>query len=349
MFFSRELVRNMIYFSCAFLFLGSVSVVVYQHFFPKIIFVSRLSEAWYPRDKKDLLATIDVLFSRVSEFSQTNDRQEAPWMIIVPHAGYAYSGMVAAAGYSLLLGADAKKYKRVLLIAPSHYVDFYGLAIPEFTHYQSPLGESIVDVDAVELIKDACDIEAGQLVFHREHAIDVQIPWIQSVLPEAKILPLIIGRVTNHEMVHHLAQVLLKVFDEQTLVVVSSDLLHYGKNFNCCPFGTELSAQGKVGALENELISAIQSLNVFKFDDVVTSTQAAICGKNAIKLALELAVLSWVQDGEHVQRLSQVSNAQLLAQQSSFAVRQQAGEKLDELEHVGYAAIAAWRKNSSVT
>jgi hypothetical protein len=311
-----------------------------------VVFVSRFPEVWYPREKKDLLGAIDALLGRVSELAPAAAGDAAPWMIVVPHAAYECSGMVAAAGYSLLRCAGAKKIKRVLLIAPSHYVDFYGLAVPGFTHYQSPLGESIVDVDAVELIKDASAVEVGELVFHREHAIDVQIPWIQSVLPETKIVPLVIGRLTDNGMLHHLAQVLLKVFDEQTLIVVSSDMLHYGKKFNCCPFGTEFSAQNKVNRLEDELISAIKSLSVARFDEVVARTQAAICGKNAIKLALELAALSWVQDGELLQRLSQVSDAQLLAQQSSFAVRQQAGEKLDELEHVGYAAIAAWRKKN---
>ncbi|MBM3894706.1 AmmeMemoRadiSam system protein B [Candidatus Dependentiae bacterium] len=344
MVFSRELVRNGIYFAVAVLFLGTFGFVLYQKIFPKIVFVSRFPETWYPRDKKSLTSTLDLLFKGVFELTEANERRSAPWMIIVPHAAYLYSGMVAAAGYSLLKGSDAKKYKRVLLIAPSHYVDFYGLAIPDFTHYQSPLGESVVDVDAIELMKGASNVGVEEVIFHREHAIDVQIPFIQTVLPQAKIVPLVIGRLAGDDMLHHLAQVLLKFFDEHTLIVVSSDMLHYGKKFNCCPFGDSLDAQKKMYELENSLIESIQRLDVREFDSFVSRSGAAICGKNAIKLALELANLFWIQERDDLRLLSKASFAMLLAQQSSFVVRQQAGESLDALEHVGYSAIAAWRK-----
>ena len=341
---TRSFLRILFYSLFVLGFSSAVGIFLYNKLFPETVFVSRFPAAWYPRESKVLLKTIKTLFDQVQDFSASVEQKGAPWLLIVPHAGYEYSGMVAAAGYSVLRSEQSKSIQRVILISPSHYVDFYGLSVPLFTKYQSPIATSLIDVEAVQSIKGDSFIEENELVYHREHAIDTQIPWIQSSVPHAKIVPLVVGRLSGDEMLVSLARSLLKIFDEHTLILVSSDMLHYGKRFKFSPFGHAFSAEKRVVDLEQDCIDSILQLNRSFFDRKIKESDAAICGKNAIKLAFELGSQLWVPSDGHMQRLTESSTARLLAKHSSLDSRKQGGELVPELERVGYAAIAAWKQ-----
>ena len=147
----------------------------------------------------------------------------APKAIIAPHAGYVYSGPIAANAYALLAPL-AGRVCRVVLAGPAHRVYVRGLAVPSTTAFTTPLGTVPLDVAAIESIRGMPGVEVSDAAHAREHSLEVQLPFLQAVLGEFKLVPLVVGDMTPAAM----AAVFEKLWGgDETLVVVSSDLSHY--------------------------------------------------------------------------------------------------------------------------
>lgn len=147
----------------------------------------------------------------------------APKAIIAPHAGYIYSGAVAASAYALLRPAKSL-IRRVVLIGPAHRVPFAGLALPAADRFATPLGEVPIDRDAVARIADLPQVSVIEDAHGREHSIEVHLPFLQAVLDEFTLLPLVAGGASAAQV----AEVLELLWGgEETLIVISSDLSHY--------------------------------------------------------------------------------------------------------------------------
>ncbi|MCQ1057961.1 AmmeMemoRadiSam system protein B [Photobacterium sp. DNB23_23_1] len=143
--------------------------------------------------------------------------------LIVPHAGYMFSGNVAADAYRYLI-PEAKRIRRVILIGPSHRYYFQGCAIPAADHFETPLGKIKIDTQFVEKLKEIDDIEVSDQVHALEHSLEVQLPFLQSCLHDFTLLPLLTSNV-------HPA-IVAKLIDslwqgDDCLLVVSSDLSHF--------------------------------------------------------------------------------------------------------------------------
>lgn len=317
-----------------------LGTVLYKKIFPKIVFVSRFPDMWYPREEKLLRETIQLLFERAEAKYPLPSKHMKPLMICAPHAGYAFSGEVAAAAYHAVLGEAGKDITRVIIVSPSHYVDFYGICIPDFTHYQTPLGEIAVDTKVIKKIAHAELVDPNETAFHREHAIDVQIPWIQVCMPQAKIVPLIIGRLAGEDMIQHFGALLAQCVDASTLVVLSSDFVHYGKRFEYYPFGTTPEARSQVDVVENKIIDACLSADRPTFEDVFDQIKPALCGKNVFKIAFEMVSRAVIERTGGIARLAECLHATCLAHDNSFAIRERLGEELTTYERVGYVALA---------
>jgi AmmeMemoRadiSam system protein B len=146
-----------------------------------------------------------------------------PKALIAPHAGYAYSGAIAAAAFSALR-TIAHTIKRVVLAGPAHYVSFSGIAAPTVERFKTPLGDVAVDVKMLDRIVRLPFVLRSDAPHAPEHALEVELPFLQIILPSFKIVPLIVGDVTPHEV----AAALHETWDaDETLIVVSSDLSHY--------------------------------------------------------------------------------------------------------------------------
>ncbi|MHC1678998.1 MAG: AmmeMemoRadiSam system protein B [Candidatus Cryosericum sp.] len=141
---------------------------------------------------------------------------------IVPHAGYVYSGPVAGAGYACLASLDKSVHTTVVILAPSHHVWFKGAALPEADVFGTPLGDIKVSDAAGLLTKRPSVFTSGQ-AHALEHAVEVQLPFLQVVLRDFSIIPLVLGEVDTAA----LAQELLALNLSHMLVVASSDLSHY--------------------------------------------------------------------------------------------------------------------------
>jgi MEMO1 family protein len=148
-----------------------------------------------------------------------------PKLLITPHAGYEYCGAVAARAYALLGGAGARAIRRVVLLGPAHRVPLHGLAAPTAEAFETPLGRVEVDTAALARLDDLPQVTRSDRVHEREHSLEVQLPFLQTVLGAAfTLVPLAVG-VASAEAV---AQVLERLWGgAETLIVISSDLSHY--------------------------------------------------------------------------------------------------------------------------
>lgn len=146
-----------------------------------------------------------------------------PKAIIVPHAGYIYSGPIAASAYALLeLGRDI--YRRVVLLGPVHRVPVRGLALPSTEGFATPLGVVPLDLDAMAAIAGLPQVVEYDAAHSMEHSLEVQLPFLQAVLADFKLIPLAVGDVTPQEV----AEVLERLWGgPETLIVISSDLSHF--------------------------------------------------------------------------------------------------------------------------
>jgi len=146
-----------------------------------------------------------------------------PKALIVPHAGYVYSGAVAATAYATLLPI-APRIRRVVLLGPTHRVAVRGLALPGTDAFATPLGTVQVDSEAAQAIAHLPQVMVNREAHALEHALEVQLPFLQTLLPDFTLLPLAVGMATPAEV----AEVLELLWGgEETLVVISSDLSHF--------------------------------------------------------------------------------------------------------------------------
>lgn len=148
---------------------------------------------------------------------------KVPKAIIAPHAGYVYSGAVAASAYARLKNA-VTPISRVLLVGPSHRVAFNGLAVSRADAFNTPLGDIPVDVGAVRKLAELPFVGYVEQAFSHEHSLEVQLPFLQSLLTGFAIVPVLAGNATPDEV----AQVIDLLWGGPgTLIVISSDLSHY--------------------------------------------------------------------------------------------------------------------------
>ena len=175
---------------------------------------------FYPADPVSLRKEI----SSYLELVKSPKEIDKIFGIVSPHAGYVYSGQTAAYAYNLLKG---KNYKRVVVISPSHAEYFTGISVYEGDAYETPLGVVEVDQEFVDkLVEDGSFIFRGIEGHRSEHALEVQIPFLQSVLKDFKIVPIVMGDQAK-TFVNKLASRLAEIVDEETLIVSSSDMSHF--------------------------------------------------------------------------------------------------------------------------
>lgn len=175
--------------------------------------------AFYPANAAVLRQTItELLKSSVAPCD--TDRPKA---LIVPHAGYVYSGPVAGQGYAQLI-THAEIIRRVILLGPVHRVPVRGLALPKANRFATPLGEVPVDQDSIRRLVGMPQVVVNEAAHAFEHSLEVQLPFLQSVLHDFSLVPLAVGDATAEEV----ADVLEALWGgPETLILVSSDLSHY--------------------------------------------------------------------------------------------------------------------------
>lgn len=172
---------------------------------------------FYPADPRQLAHDVQALLAAAKPHSLT------PKALIVPHAGYIYSGPIAATAYATL-SPLAKRIRRVVLLGPTHRVAVHGLALPGAEAFDTPLGRVMLDAEAARSIAHLPQVTVNAEAHELEHSLEVQLPFLQSLLADFTLLPLAVGMATPEEV----AEVLETLWGgEETLIVISSDLSHY--------------------------------------------------------------------------------------------------------------------------
>jgi len=172
---------------------------------------------FYPAENRRLADEVQQMLALAHQFDL------APKALIVPHAGYIYSGAIAATAYAALRPHSAL-IRRVVLLGPTHRVAVRGLALPATDSFETPLGRVMLDASAAAEIARLPQVTVSAEAHALEHSLEVQLPFLQSVLSDFKLLPLAVGMATAEEV----AEVLETVWGgEETLIVISSDLSHY--------------------------------------------------------------------------------------------------------------------------
>ena len=221
----------------------------------------QVAGSFYPASAHELSAMLETFLGNVAD-RRLSGRVRA---LIAPHAGYVYSGQVAARGYKLLEG----RYRRIFILASNHNPDApaFKLSVSNATHYQTPLGKVRVSKIAGELLDHPLFSYVEEA--HATHVIEAQLPFLQKVMEDFEIIPIVTGGIDREEL-RKVAGLISEYVDDETLLIVSSDLSHYH------PYGRAVE-------LDRACVDAVE---VHALEKVA---RCEACGLPAMLILLEIA------------------------------------------------------------
>jgi hypothetical protein len=232
---------------------------------------SVLAGTWYPGDAHELERMVLGYLREASPPEVQGDVRA----VIVPHAGYRYSGAVAAHAYKILQGMDIS---RVILVGPSHRHRFPGISVSLHRAYETPLGEVPVDLAlARSLVDSSPEVRFVPEAHAIEHCLEIQLPFLQVVLPGVPVVPVIMGR-QDMETCSELASLLAEAAAERpgTLVAASTDLSHY-------------HSYREAEKLDRELIRHVEKADPEGLYRALAQGRCEACGGGAVVAALTAA------------------------------------------------------------
>ncbi len=236
---------------------------------------------FYSGQRAKLSKDLERYFETAQEKTPRNLPQKSVKALIVPHAGYPYSGSVAAVGFNQL---EPEAINRVILIGSSHQKELEQATISGEDKWESPLGQVSIDTAVRDKLSQSKNFVIDSQVHQKEHSLEVQLPFLQKRLNQFELVPILVGGLDDQKITGIKDQ-LLPVIDEQTLVVISTDLSHYPSY--------ELANQA-----DRETIEAIMVGDVEEFKQVVgeikptQALQTRACGHQAVELLLRMSK-SW--------------------------------------------------------
>ncbi len=244
-----------------------------------------LAGSWYPRPRA--LAMVQA-WQMMRDARQAPSLPGTPRVLVVPHAGWRYSGTVAAAAFRTLRPGA---FRRVVVVAPSHRGGFRGYDIGDYAAWETPLGRIPVCGAAAASLRDGDLVRAVPEVDEREHSIEIELPFLQETLGDFCLVPVLAGSVDaagQREMARRLA----KLDDGRTLFVFSSDFTHYGPRYGYTPWGSSApKVREKIRDLDERAVSLILAGDAAGFRRFLAETGDTICGRMGLATMLELLPL----------------------------------------------------------
>ena len=229
---------------------------------------------FYESDKEELKKQIENCFKKGPGLPSSKKNNIIG--VIAPHAGYSFSGICQAFSYKEI--AESNKPDVFILFGLSHSGFNSCISIED---WKTPLGTLKVDQELAKKI----DLPIDEVAHQNEHSIEVQLPFLQYLYDNVKILPIIINADIN---IKEFAQKLIKALDKKTAIIIaSSDFTHYGSNYNFTPF--ENNIKNNISKLDNDAIEAIKELDSEKFLEKASKT--TICGQYPITALIEVSKL----------------------------------------------------------
>jgi AmmeMemoRadiSam system protein B/AmmeMemoRadiSam system protein A len=253
-----------------------------------IIHTTQLPAGWYAQETAQLHKEIDTYLAQAQQYFPYA-LTTTPVALVVPHAGHAYSGLCATSAYQTLLEANNKPnttIKRVIILAPTHTTFYNGIALPDYTVYRMPFGDIQLDSQAIKSLskKDAV-FNTFAPAYTTEHAIEIQLPFLQRTIASFKLVPLIVGHITD-EQIFQAAEALKKMLSPDTLLVISTDFTHHGASYDYNVFDSNISANIRV--LDATAIRALAEPSFETFETFLRQTSATICGRDPLRILLTL-------------------------------------------------------------
>lgn len=276
----------------------SIFILIALFLTPKVLFAKEeemvkkalVAGSFYPASNEELNKTIDLFFGLVP----IQDIKPDILALISPHAGYEYSGQVAAFGYKLI---SSRKYKTVIIIAPSHRELFKGASIWNSGEFQTPLGNIEVDKDLADKIisKNAKMIRFYPKAFSQEHSLEVQLPFLQKALSNFKIVPIVVGEF-SYSICEILSNAIADSIADRTdvLIVASTDLSHY-------------HTYDEANRIDAQTISHIEKFDINGLFDGLISGTSEMCGGMPVIITMmaskklgadNVAILKYANSGD---------------------------------------------------
>ncbi|MFC1586487.1 AmmeMemoRadiSam system protein B [Fibrobacterota bacterium] len=283
----------------------------------KAVLPSSLAGSWYPGEAAALRDQLEGFSRKGPDVSSRRDVIG----LVLPHAGYSYSGQTAMQG----LRAVGRDYKRIIVIGPSHQVFMENrLSLPEATHYQTPLGEAPLDLEFMEKLMKHPVFMSHPGAHGREHSVQIELPLLQYTRKNFKFVPIVAGSC-DRETIKEAAGIIGALIDGETLVIASSDFVHYGKRFGYVPFTRNIPEQIK--KLDMGAYEFIRKRDSRGFVDYRRSTGATICGYIPIAILLDM--------------LPEQAEAHLVSQTTSGEMT---GDYENSVSYLSVVFTGSWRK-----
>ncbi len=271
----------------AIVLLGTVAVLFWKAHVPeepaiakpaKVVLRSLLADrGWYPADANTLSKQIEGFFQKADVKPINNTIA-----LILPHAGYAYSGQVAVCG----LKTTDRKYERVVIMGPSHYIAMEEvLSVPRVTHYETPLGQIPLDVEFINKLLKYSVFQNVPHAHKYEHSVQIELPLLQHCQKDFKIVPIVAGACSS-ETIANVSTILKSLIDKETLVIASSDFTHFGPRFDYVPFTENVPEQ--IRKLDMGAYEYIAKLDSNGFGEYKQKTDVTICGYIPIAILLSM-------------------------------------------------------------
>lgn len=232
---------------------------------------------WFPADPAELRNMVDRFLT-----VEVPVIPEAPVALIVPHAGYPYSGETAGHAYATLKGYT---YRRVILLGLSHRVPLNGASVLNVDAWETPLGQIPVDGEARDTLLKRGFVSENAAAHAEEHSTENQLPMLQRALGDFHLVEVLVGELTEGQQ-SRLADAIRDLVDDETLLVVSTDFTHFGASFMYRPFDENIPDNLKT--LNDLAVQQILEVDLPGWEAHLDQTHDTICGQNAVGLLLEI-------------------------------------------------------------
>jgi len=282
----------------------------------KVVLRSSLAGSWYSSDPEELKKQFASFFEKAQP-----ETIENVIALILPHAGYQWSGQTAAFGLKTI----GKTYKRIVVIGPSHRTAMEEIiSVPRATHFETPLGQIPLDTEFMDKLLKFPMVQNVPHAHQSENSIEMEIPILQYCQEDFKLVPIVAGQCSL-EAVKKAGAILRTLVDENTLVIASSDFVHYGSNYGYVPFTENIPEQIK--KVDMGAYQYIANLDAKGFMEYKRKTGATICGFVPIAILLSM--------------MSEPSKAHLIKYEASGELT---GDYTNSVSYMSIAFSGAWVK-----
>jgi AmmeMemoRadiSam system protein B len=251
---------------------------------------------WYPPMPDELRGSVEKLL-KDAQTVQANGRIVA---CVAPHAAFDFSGPIAASAFKPL---QKNMYDRVIVLAPSHFASFRGCSLPAVQCFRTPMGDVPLDGPAIrrltlctliQLNAVAYDKPNHQMIHEQEHAIEAVLPFLQAQLGDFKLVPILVGEFLDYRKkpdinaIKTVSRIIGELMDDRTLLVVSTDLTHYGTRYDFTPFIKDPAPTAKVEAMDLEVMEILRLYDRSALMEYCGKKKVSICGKLALAIMMDI-------------------------------------------------------------